>query len=86
MQAAMGRGQTVIMIIDEGEGKRGATGDRERERDRDRERDLDQDGANQFASRFQSIEEVLGQVITLHPHIGSRLIAFNSTCADLTGH
>lgn len=36
--------------------------DRERERDRDRERDLDQDGANQFASRFQSIEEVLGQV------------------------
>ena len=73
-----------------GREKRGHRGsrrdhDRERERDRDRERDLDQDGANQFASRFQSIEEVLGQVITLPPHLGSCLIAFNSTCVQIHG-
>lgn len=46
-----------------GRDKRGRRGDRrDLERERERERDLDQDGANQFASRFQSIEEVLGQV------------------------
>lgn len=51
----------------EGDGKRGGRDKRGRRSDRrdlerERERDLDQDGANQFASRFQSIEEVLGQV------------------------
>lgn len=53
----------------EGDGKRGSRDKRGRrndrrdlERERERERDLDQDGANQFASRFQTIEEVLGQV------------------------
>ncbi len=53
--------------------------DRERERDRDRERDLDQDGANQFASRFQSIEEVLGQV-----DLSIACAVFQLACCTLT--
>ena len=83
----------------EGDGKRGGrdkrgkrSDRRDLERERERERDLDQDGANQFASRFQSIEEVLGQVRLLFAPLHHVLCCsclpkylFRLPCLGITG-